>query len=380
MSASFIQLDGVPGHAGLPGHSYKLPSHEIDITSIFILFAVLYGALAIAWITLHASKLINEGSLAHTGMVCITFGAMSLGMNVLNKSLVEALQAPSLITGIQMLATVGSMVAFNWRKLGEIQTKHAIWLVVPVLFSGMLLSSLFTFQYMNLSMYTIIRNLAPLVCLPIEMAVMPPKQRPTVNQGIIASLLITLVGAIIYGVDTASLTLLGLICVTLNMTLGISDRLIQRRLMVEECKDLPTEACAFLNNFVGLLPAILAAGLMGEINAAHGAKAASWTDPKVMTLLMLSCAIGLGISYFGLAAQRACTATSVMVLQNCVKVGVILVGVTFFGDSISSWQAVTGICLSLGGSLWYSMIQMELKANPPKESKPLTEEGKKSVV
>jgi len=278
-----------------------------------------------------------------------------------------------------MLATVGSLVALQWRKISEIQMKHKVWLVVPLLFTAMLTSSLYTYQYMNLSMFTIVRNLAPMVCLPIEIAVMPANQQPTVTRGMIASLVVMLLGAIAYGFDTTSVTVIGLTCAALNMVFGISDRLVQRRLLVEECKDLPTEACAFLNNFVGLLPSLVAAGLLGEMTAATGPAAANWTDPKVLSLLVLSCAIGLGISYFGLATQRAISATSVMVLQNLVKVAVIMMGVTYFGDSISSWTAATGICLSLGGSMWYSKIMMDLR-DVPKESKPLVEEGKKSNV
>merc|ERR550537_914815 len=102
-------------------------------------------------------------------------------------------------------------------------------------------------------------------------------------------------GAIAYGADTMAFTIMGVCIALLNMVLGISDRIVQRRLLIEECKDLPVEACAFLNNFVGLIPSMLAAGMMGEISTATGASAATWTDPKVLLLLALSCGIGLGI-------------------------------------------------------------------------------------
>merc|ERR1719440_2248436 len=88
---------------------------------------------------------------------------------------------------------------------------------------------------------------------------------------------------------------------------------------------------------------------------------ASWKDPKIMALMALSCAIGLGISYFGLACQKAVSATSIMVIQNIVKVGVVMVGVVFFGDSLKSPIACAGIALSLGGSLYYSKIQIDMK-------------------
>merc|ERR1719231_1189039 len=106
---------------------------------------------------------------------------------------------------------------------------------------------------------------------------------------------------------------------------------------------------------------------------ANAALAASWKDPKILALMALSCAIGLGISYFGLACQKAVSATSVMVIQNIVKVGVVMVGVTFFGDSLKSPMACAGIALSLGGSLYYSKIQIDMKNAAAKK----VDEGKK---
>merc|ERR1719440_1438191 len=100
---------------------------------------------------------------------------------------------------------------------------------------------------------------------------------------------------------------------------------------------------------------------------------ASWKDPKIVALMALSCAIGLGLSYFGLAVQKAVSATSVMVIQNIVKVGVVMVGVTFFGDSLKSPMACAGIALSLGGSLYYSKIQIDMKNAAAKKA----DEGKK---
>lgn len=353
---------------------------EVNIPGIFMMCAALYGVLAIGWISMSQMDLIKEGTTIHTAMVCATFSAMAIGMNVLNKSLVTALGAPCLITAIQMFSSVACLVALQWPKLMQIQSKHKTWLFIPLIFTGMLLSSLYTYQYMNLSMFTIVRNLAPMVCLPIEMAVMPAGKGPTVSLGMMASLAVMLGGAMAYGFDsTAMVSVAGLWCAVVNMVMGISDRLAQRRLLTEECRDLPTEACAFLNNFVGLIPSLILAGFIGEVSAVTGVKNAKWTDPQIVFLLILSCAIGLGISYFGLATQRAISATSVMVLQNMQRIGVILMGVVFFGDNILSWNAMLGVVLSIGGSVWYSKQQMDLKAAEAKESKPLAEEGKAKV-
>jgi len=270
----------------------------------------------------------------------------------------------------------------QWEKILKFERKHMIWMVVPFLFTTMLVSSLYSYQYMNLAFFTIVRNLGPMVCLPIECAILSEKERPNVTKPMVFSMLTMLLGAILYSYDSVSISLIGLAAAGINMTFGISDRLLQRRLMISECKDMPTEACAFMNNFVGMFPAVGCAMLVGEVTKSTSvAFAANWTDPKVLVLIALSCAIGVGISYFGLATQRAVSATSVMIIQNIVKVGVIAMGAVFFGDTLTSPIAGAGIILSFAGSIQYSKIQMDLKVaeKAAAEKKPLVEEGKKAV-
>merc|ERR1719235_1246037 len=102
-----------------------------------------------------------------------------------------------------------------------------------------------------------------------------------------------------------------------------------------------------------MIPAIALAYFSDEMNQAmHGSNKAMWMEPKILALLVLSCAIGLGISYFGLAAQKAVSATSIMVIQNMVKVFVIVSGAVYFHDQLRSQMMLWGICLSLGGSLY----------------------------
>jgi len=356
---------------------------NMDTTSIFIFCAVLYGGIAALWLLFKQMKA-EEGSVQHTGLLCVTFGSMSLGMHLLNKSLVTALDAPCLITGIQMLVAAVAMGAMQWEKIMQTEGKHAmVWMIVPGIFAAMLISSFYTYAFMNLSFFTIVRNLGPIVCLPIEYMAMPAGEKPQVTIPIVASMVIMVMGAVVYGYDSVSFSVIGVLFAVMNMIFAVSDRLVQRRLMVSECKGIAVESCTFLNNSVGLLPAVLAAFMTGEVAKIPGnaAAVASWTDPKIIALTALSCAIGLGISYFGLACQKAVSATSVMVIQNIVKVGVVMVGVGFFGDSLKSPLAVAGISLSLGGSLYYSKIQIDMKNasakkvdDPPKEGTPLKKE------
>merc|ERR1719378_1110208 len=99
-------------------------------------------------------------------------------------------------------------------------------------------------------------------------------------------------------------------------------------------------------------------------------------DPKILVLLGLSGAIGLGIGYYGFACQKAISATSFLVLQNISKVAVVGMGIVFFHDPIKSPSAMAGLLLSLGGSYLYGKSQMDLAEELAAEKKRLAAEQK----
>merc|ERR1719428_52336 len=103
-------------------------------------------------------------------------------------------------------------------------------------------------------------------------------------------------------------------------------------------------------------PSLIGAGSTKEISAALSPEmAARWTDPIVLMLLLISGFGGMGVGFFSLRCQRDTSATSVFVLQNADKVGVIITGITLFGDPIKSFGASIGLLMSIGGSLLYSL-------------------------
>merc|ERR1719240_926003 len=118
-------------------------------------------------------------------------------MNVLNKALVATFHAPCLVTGAQMLMTVMGLIVLSRDKLACEPRQALKWCFVPVLFFGMLVSSFFTYEYLTLSMLMVVRNLGPMVTLPIEKMVMPPDKQPNVSPKMMMALLVILAGAVL---------------------------------------------------------------------------------------------------------------------------------------------------------------------------------------
>jgi drug/metabolite transporter (DMT)-like permease len=279
-----------------------------------------------------------------------------------------------------MMIAVGALACTSLKQLMNSDRKMmTMWLLIPGLFAAMLISSFYTYQFISLSLLTVVRNLAPLVSITVESIVMPVEKRPVLSPLVVASILVMLVGAVMYAGGLKEFSMIGVMFAVANLFLAVTERMTSRRLLVEECNGLPLEVCTLVNNFVGLMPTLALAFITQETTKITD-HAAAWTDPKVLVLMALSGGIGLGIGYFGFAVQRLISATSFLVLQNVSKVAVVGMGIVFFQDPIKSVPAAAGLLLSLGGSYLYGKSQMDLTAEAAERQKLAATEGEKAKV
>ena len=221
-------------------------------------------------------------------------------------------------------------------------------LTVPLLFSAMLVSSMYAMRYNSLGTVAVFRNVAPLITLPIERLFRVPV---LVSRDTVLSLLTVIVGVALYYGTTLELSLLGFLLILLNMTLAVLERLLQRHLLSNDPVDMSKSAMMLLNNAVGILPNMLLLLPVGEIWQWHdvlgGVSRRGWA------FIFLSCNNGVAISWAGLKAQQLVTATTFMVLTNVNKFVVILFGVLILGEACSP-MATAGVMLAIGGALWYA--------------------------
>jgi len=315
---------------------------------------VIYIPVAFAWSTYYRY---GGSGKAYTALLCYTWVAMSLGMNTINKTLVMYLNTPCLITASQMAMAALFMAMVHGRKvqrcIKQYPQQALRWLIVPLVFSSMLMSSVFTFKYMSLSVMTVVRNLAPLFALPVELSIMAPQNRPTVSTECIGAMVVMLAGAVVYGFSAPVISAVGVAFAFMNMVLAVIDRMLQRKLLAQDCQDLRLEVCTFLNNFVGMFPSLAVALVTHEASNLHPHHAAAWYRSDTVMMLLMSGLLGIGMSYFGLAVQRSISGTSFLVLNNVSKVAVVTIGVAVFGDVFKSEFTKAGLLLSLGGSCWY---------------------------
>ena len=188
-----------------------------------------------------------------------------------------------------------------------------------------------------------------------------------------------------------------------NLLIGVTERIMSRKLIALEARALartlfsgrsspgrpppppPTNSpwqpidvsktgLMMINNACGMV-------LLVPLQFAFG-EAARWREIAAFSthqwaLLVLSCVVGVGISYAGINLQKYVTASTFMVLQNANKFAVVAFGMIVLQEAsdaltmstpsriatghipvqANSWQAVLGCTVALGGSIWYGIEQ-----------------------
>eukprot|EP00812_Abedinium_dasypus_P003728 NODE_1460_length_1136_cov_711.808511.p1 GENE.NODE_1460_length_1136_cov_711.808511~~NODE_1460_length_1136_cov_711.808511.p1 ORF type:complete len:259 (-),score=65.64 NODE_1460_length_1136_cov_711.808511:342-1118(-) len=251
------------------------------------------------------------------------------------------------------------MGALNSRELRTVSHKQALWwCVVPVLFTLRLCSSLVVYKYFTLSSTTVLGNLTPLITLPLESAAMPAEHRPVLTPWVLTALFMMAIGATIYSHEAPLISIFGLLFLVLHCLADLINVVVQRRLLVKECRDLPLSACVAMNNAIGIFPTLVMLFIAGEPHALQEHEA-EWRNQATITLIMMSGLAGLAISYYGLACQKEMSATSFVVLQNASKVAVVAIGVGVFGDQVFTVWRLAGMSASLLGSLLYGLARLQ---------------------
>ncbi|EOD06298.1 hypothetical protein EMIHUDRAFT_121316 [Emiliania huxleyi CCMP1516] len=271
----------------------------------------------------------------------------------------RAVHLPITVVMIQMAFTAGILcVAPCGLHFGSLQ--HVIrWSVtVPWLFTAMLTSSMLALRHSSMGAIVVLRNVAPLVSMAIEGVI--TGERIEVDGATILSLLLILGGVGLYVSNDVAFSPTGVAWMAFNMTAGVLERLLQRRMIAVEPVDINKTGLMLLNNVVSLLPMSVLVYCTGEVPQWRLLARLSTADGM---LLLASCVNAVAISWAGINAQAYVTATTFMVLANLNKFVVVAFGIAVLHEA-SSWQAVVGCGTSLLGGAAYARARSNLASRP----------------
>mmetsp|Transcript_113428 Transcript_113428/g.308085 ORF Transcript_113428/g.308085 Transcript_113428/m.308085 type:complete len:421 (+) Transcript_113428:89-1351(+) len=343
--------------ATAPGNSMKLQS---DMT----MAAALLGAPLVLYLL--RTDALRQPSLAVILVVTGLYIFASLAMNVLNKKAAKAFEATCLLVIIQMLVSVVVIICMEYDKMKMDKWADFMkWLVVPFAFAGMLGTSMFAFKEASLTTILIMRNILPILTFGFEKALF--NQPETMCWKVVMSLLVTLVGSVVYGFVDVSATNLGKLLILVNCAFTIVDRLVQAKLLKGN-KDfsISIAMCMFLNNALGVVPMIFLAIATGEIS--HWGQSLASADLDTWFLVLMSGLCGASLGYVGLRTQQLVSGTTVLVMQNFNKLLIIALGMFVFHEHLTP-MSFLGCFVSLLGCFAYGYLRLPSEAKKSEAKK-----------
>lgn len=260
-----------------------------------------------------------------TGETILSMGIFvfcSISMMVTNKLAITAFPYESTLTALQMAVAVLLLLCSAFRSIHIGSLKDVLrWSMVAPFFAGMLLTNMLALKHCTLTLVIVCKTMSPIVTLMVESFY----AKVQVNLQMVASLLIMLLGAVLYTRELKVEHLVGVRWLTVNVSFSVLTRLLQRRLLANNRIDISKSGCSLISNALGILPLILTAYLTGELEADAAPQKLTSLSNLDMFSIIVSCVVGLGINYTTIWCQSLISATSMLVLINANRFVVILI-------------------------------------------------------
>lgn len=232
-----------------------------------------------------------------TGETILSIGIFvfcSISMMVTNKLAITAFPYESTLTALQMAFAVLLLLCFAFRSIHIGSLKDVLrWSMVAPFFAGMLLTNMLALKHCTLTLVIVCKTMSPIFTLMAESFY----ANVQVNLQMVASLLIMLLGAVLYTRELKVEHLVGVRWLTVNVSFSVLTRLLQRRLLADNRIDISKSGCSLISNALGILPLILTTYLTGELEADAAPQKLTSLSNLEMCFIIVSCVVGLGINY-----------------------------------------------------------------------------------
>jgi len=302
-------------------------------------------------------------SIFHLGETGIAVGGWmicSIGMMLFNKFAIKAFPVECTLVALQMGVTVLAMALFCFRSI-KIGSFHDVlrWSMVVPFFTGMLLSSILALKYAPMSLVVVFRTLSPMASLLIERFYPDPLRISLPMLGSIATMA---GGAALYTSAMHMSGFGGIGWVFLNIFFAVGDRLLQRLMLAKDQSpvDISKTGISLLNNLEGMVPLVVVMGIKNEF--AEIPEAVASLSAAGVVWVVLSCLVGVAISYTGIWAQSMISATSFLVLVNANKFVIIFIEAFCLKTKTLAPIQVVGAVVTILGGVLYGKAREALEA------------------
>ncbi|CUG87028.1 GDP-mannose transporter, putative [Bodo saltans] len=295
------------------------------------------------------SKSALLGALLH-------FAVASVGMMLGNKLAVTALPLPCTVIIIQALGTIALLGLFRSNLEGIRIDIAKQWLPIAALFTLMIFTSLQSFVYVNVSTVLIFRNVGAIFTSIVEYFVRGEK----VTAEIVASEIMIVLGAVMYGWGTANFSWTGFWWIMANIAAQVAYGVLVKHHMDKKphFKEMSKFTMSLYNNTLAIPMLVIVLVVQGEQH--HIQSALVQVSPLGWFWIVLTCGLGFMISTSGFGLQKLVSATTFLVVSNITKFLNILLGIVFLQDNISAGKDGLGCLVAILAGVWYSSAQTRI--------------------
>eukprot|EP00930_Biecheleria_cincta_P026901 TRINITY_DN1890_c0_g1_i1.p1 TRINITY_DN1890_c0_g1~~TRINITY_DN1890_c0_g1_i1.p1 ORF type:complete len:330 (+),score=51.66 TRINITY_DN1890_c0_g1_i1:113-1102(+) len=290
----------------------------------------------------------NKNDL-QTFVASTSFCFCSVGMLYYNKVAISAFPLQCTLVAGQMMFAVLVVLVFGWPWLRIGSARDALrWMLVTPTFTGMLLTSVLALKYSPMSCIVVFRGLSPLGTLVLEQFYPHPVK---ITTRMWQSMIVMVVGTALYVVHMPARHMTGMWWAILNSSVAVADRLIQRYLLSQDKVDVSKMGLTLLSNLYSFPVVLGLAFALGEFPQVHDY--VPFLRFYDQYCILVSCFIGLGISFCGIWAQSLMTATSFLVLINANKF--VIIGVEALGGQRAlTWMQIVGTMATIIAACVYT--------------------------
>jgi len=302
----------------------------------------------------------RKESMAENFAAGTSFCFCSVGMLLFNKFAIDVFPYECTLVAAQMLFAAVALMIFAWKSL-HIGSMHDLlrWSMVAPFFSGMLLTSILALKSAPMSLVVTLRCLSPLGALLVERFYPNPL---AITWETILSIMVMFGGAAMYVFQVAdSSHMAGIGWVFFNSVIAVIERCLQRYMLSKDQNpvDISKTGVTLINNLLGSVPLAIAAYATGEFS--HVPAAIGHLSRLDAFYLLMSCIIGLGISYTGVWAQSLISATSFLVMVNANKFVIIGIEAFVMHSKALTFTQICGACITILGACLYGQARQRVE-------------------
>lgn len=279
-------------------------------------------------------------------------------MLVVNKVAVWALPAPSIVLLAQLVTSAVSVwIAgqLGWVVVDKLEWAKAVaFLPVAGAFLGAIFTNIKTLQYANVETFIVFRASTPIIVSVCDYVFLG-RELPSTKSWL--ALLGLLAGACLYVLTDKQFHVSGYYWVCVWYCVFCFDQVYIKH-AVDSVKMDSNWGRVFYTNLLASLPLLV----MGS--TAESPAAIEWTQASVAALTV-SCALGVGMSYFAFLCRKLVSAAAFTVIGNCCKIATVVINLLIW-DKHAEPQGLACLVFCLACAYFYQQapLRKDIKAEP----------------